>query len=203
MRLNKANLTTDPPQFGIANALFIYLTLHGVLGILRFGHPQLSLNTAFRKVYEISFISLRVLPSTLITAQVYLIYACQLELIRGTATSSLLFTYDLTYFILGGAAIAVLNDLWKSGSSCVKATILIVNVALLIMLGSLDESYWTIFLAVQILWNNLGLDLISNRYEVCIGVYCEVFTIGLSFFNIFAYNSLSESIELIVASYNR
>lgn len=188
-----------PPAFLIATGLYMYLTLHGVLGVLRFGHPQLCMNGGFRKIYEVSFGLLRVLPCILITAQIYGFYWKRLEMGElDKFQGGLLFTYNLNYFILASLGLAIVNELWKS-CDCVKLLIIVANVVLLILIGSLDESYWTIFLGVQIVFCNFGLELISSRFEI--SFFLEMFLIGMSFFNIFAFRSLGELIEVLRDSY--
>lgn len=191
-------LSAGPPVFLVANGLFVFLTLHGALGVLRYGHPQLCLNGGFRKIYEVSFILLRILPSTLITAQIYGFYSRHRQLGVLEQQDSLLFKYDLSVVILGCVVVSILNELWRS-FNFVKLLILVANVAVLGLLGALDESYWTIFLGVQILICNVGLDWISSRFEIG---FLEMFTIGLCFFNLFAYRSLGELIDIVQESYN-
>lgn len=187
----------SPSAFLIANGLFVFLTLHSALGVLRFGHPQLCMNGGFRKIYEVSFILLRILPSTLITAQIYGFYSRHRQLGVLVEQDSLLFNYDLSLAILGCVLVSILNELWRS-FSFIKLSVLFADVFVLALLGALDESYWTIFLGVQILFCNVGLDWISRRFEIG---FLEMFTLGLCFFNVFAYRSLVELIEIVQESF--
>lgn len=196
-RLDK--VSPGAPGFVLATGLYVYLTLHGALGILRFGHPQLCMH--FRKIYEISFMLLRVVPGILITAQIYGFYWGRMESgelleLRKGVIGGLLFTYNLSYIILGSIGVAVLNELYKS-FDCVKLVIIVGGIVLLILIGSLDEAYWTVFLGVQVVVCNFGLEIASSRYEIS---FLEMFMIGMSFFNIFAYRSLGELIEVLMDS---
>lgn len=180
--------------------MYTYLTLHGAVGVLRFGHPQLCLNRGFRKIYEISFALLRVVPGILITAQIYGFHQSRVESggalvhFRSGLLGDALFHYNLFYLIVGCLVVVVSNELWKS-FNCIKLLIIVVDVVLLTMLGSLDEMYWTIFLGVQVLFCNFGLDVISSRFGIS---FLEVFMIGMSFFNVFSYRSLGELIEVVM-----
>lgn len=192
--------SNHPPAFLIATGLYVFLTIHGALGILRFGHPQLCLNRAFRKIYEVSFSLIRIVPCILITTQIYGFYwrhLDQLELTRNGVLSDLLFRYNLNIFLAGCLALALLNELWSSLDS-VKLLIIVANVFLLALIGAQDECYWTIFLAVQVLFCNFGLQELSGRFEMS---FLEIFMIGMCFFNIFAFRSLGELIEVLQENY--
>lgn len=201
LELRLDQVSPGAPGFVLATGLYVYLTLHGALGILRFGHPQLCMNRGFRKIYEISFMLLRVVPGILITAQIYGFYWARMESgelleLRKGVIGGLLFTYNLSYIILGSIGVAVLNELYQS-FDYVKLVIIVGGIVLLTLIGSLDEAYWTVFLGVQVVVCNFGLEIASSRYEIS---FLEMFMIGMSFFNIFAYRSLGELIEVLMDS---
>lgn len=144
---------------------------------------------------------LRVVPGILITAQIYGFYWARMESgelleLRKGVIGGLLFTYNLSYIILGSIGVAVLNELYQS-FDCVKLVIIVGGIVLLTLIGSLDEAYWTVFLGVQVVVCNFGLEIASSRYEIS---FLEMFMIGMSFFNIFAYRSLGELIEVLMDS---
>lgn len=184
---------SSSPVFLVANGLFVYLSLHGALGVLRFGHPQLCMNGGFRKIYEVSFVLLRILPCALITWQVYGFYWTFVSGGVLRHPEEVLFQYNLTHAVLGIVVLGILNELWKS-FDFIKLLILSVDVGLLMWLGVIDESYWTVFLGVQILLCNFGLDFLSRSFEIS---FLEVFMIGMCFFDVFAYRSLAELIDVV------
>lgn len=185
----------DAPAFTISTGTFVFHTLHGLLGILRFGHPQLCMNGGFRKIYGVSFSLLRVLPCVLMSTEIYGFYWNRLG--HGDLqhlSGSILFRYNLNYFLYGCLLVTICNELWKS-VNWIKMVIVVPNILLLIMLGLLDESYWTVFLGVQVVFCNFLSDYVSRRFEIS---FLELFLIGMCFFNVFAYRALGESIEVLL-----
>lgn len=154
-------------------------------------------------MYDVSFALLRLVPCILMTGAIYGFYFTRIELgelerLRSGPLGHLLFTYNLNYLFMGWLAVALLNELYQS-YDLLKLLIIVGNIVLLTLLGALDEAYWTIFLGVQAVFCNFGLEVLSSRYEIS---FLEMYIlIGMSFFNIFAFRSLGELIEVLMDSY--
>lgn len=132
------------------------------------------------------------------TAQIYGFYWTRLALGElQEFKDSPLFTYNLNYAIVGCLLVTLLNELWR-GWNCVRLLIIVAHICLLTALGALDESYWTIFLGVQVVFCNFVSDLVSRRFEIS---FLEMFVIGMCFFDVFAYHSLHELLEVLMDSH--
>lgn len=175
--------------FILANGLYLFLILHGLLGIIRFGHPQLA-NTSLRSIYEISFNLVRIVPVPLVSIQALQTFSKSTP--DGSALYRILNHEYLLFFLIFTVILTLLNELYR-GYAIIKLVVLLSNIGILFSIGLSSESYWTMFMAVLVIMNNFCLDMLSRRYSISL---IEIFLVGLCFFAVFALNSLIDLVEL-------
>lgn len=152
---------------------FSFLLGHGLIGVIRFGHPESSKKIA--KLYSKTLYIAEYLPIPLINVEFYLR--------EGMGE-------HLAYAHLTCAVIPLITHFVMDKPDRVVDVIIVGNVATLIYLSVTREKYWLGALAALALINQFGIKYLSKKFSV---PKFELSAIGLSFFNIFAVQCLYES----------
>lgn len=166
------HITMDTHRF--AFVVFSFLLGHGILGILRFTNPNCSYNSKFRVLFDqhSTFLA-KLIPLQLFTTQIYEDYQLGRE------------------FTIASASVTVIPVMvsFVSPKNAAKLTkiLMAVNVGTLMYFGFVYENHWAIGLSALFTLNAIVMGKISDIFSV---PSVDIFTVGLTFFNIFAVNTL-------------
>ncbi|GAB0086602.1 hypothetical protein DMENIID0001_006960 [Sergentomyia squamirostris] len=158
--------------YPVAATTFSIMLVHGLVGIFRFGHPNLVVY--LRSVYSITFNINRIMPVALITTQLY-----------QRVNNSLWAIIQVS-----STGIPILDVIFANGGhDTVKFLILLGNIMSLMYFGVMADNYWALGLALLCILNCFVLDKLAENFTVPL---IDLFTVGLCFFCFFSYNSLVE-----------
>uniref|UniRef100_A0A1B0DA65 Uncharacterized protein n=1 Tax=Phlebotomus papatasi TaxID=29031 RepID=A0A1B0DA65_PHLPP len=158
--------------YPVAVVTFGFMLVHGIVGVFRFGHPNLVVY--LRSVYVITFNANRIMPVALLTTQLY-----------QRVNNSLWAIIQVS-----STGIPILDVIFTPGGhDTVKFLILLGNIMSLMYFGFMADNYWALGLALLCVINCFVIDKLAENFSVPL---IDLFTVGLCFFNIFAFNSLIE-----------
>lgn len=148
---------------------FTFLLGHGLLGLYKYTHPDVT--SSVKNLYSKSLFLSKIVPLPVLNADILIMYKQPNEIVYLHPGSAILQT---TIRCISSKYSNILTDLLVLG-----------NLGTLGYRGYVNENYWAIGLTNLILMNHFILDLVADRYSV---PKVDLYTIGLSFFNIFAVN---------------